>query len=236
MKYTNYSYKRKKKNTKGIFPIIIITLLSISIGLGLAWIVYDQFLRESNEEKVIKTDGQITEDKNDNIQVSTKEGRYIFIQCGYFSKKENADVTYNKVQDELLSFVVEEDGKFRVSAGIYTEDEGNKKMKELMEKGIETSKMTFSIKGENNIEKQVLAIIDGYLKILNKLGEDDVKSYNTNEFKDYVKGLEVTESGENIDDLKKLKEHISKVPENMTKSDVKNELNFIFNILVKYKQ
>ena len=132
--------------------------------------------------------------------------------------------------------MVEDSEKYRVSAGIYPLKEGTDKMESLKSSGLEVSKMSFLIPDDNNIDKQVAAIIDGYLKVINKLGEADVKSVNTKELKDYVQGLEVIESGDRIEVLNNLKEHIKGLAEDMTKDDVKKEMVFIFQILINYKQ
>lgn len=240
MKYTNYSYQRKKKKKNSILPIIIITVLSISIGLGLAWILYNQFFPSDGSGGFINTNATPDTQTDANEQgagtTNSDDVDYIFLQCGYYGKKENADASLNQISSELLSFMVEDKEKFRVSPGIYPKAEGEAKMEALKKSGLEVSKMSFVIGDKNEVDKQVSAIVDGYFKIINKLGEADVKSVNTNEFKTYVQGLEVVNEGDKVDVLKNLKEHILKIPEEMTKKDIANEMPFLFNILVNYKQ
>ena len=238
MKYTKYSYQRNRNSNNSFGPIIIITILSICIGLGLAWILYNQFFPSDGSGGFIQTNNKpvVNDSNTTTTEESNGEVDYIFIQCGYFAKKENADASFQQVDDEFLSFMVEDSEKYRVSAGIYPLKEGTDKMESLKSSGLEVSKMSFLIPDDNNIDKQVAAIIDGYLKVINKLGEADVKSVNTKELKDYVQGLEVIESGDRIEVLNNLKEHIKGLAEDMTKDDVKKEMVFIFQILINYKQ
>lgn len=233
MKYTKYSYKKKRNNNKSIAPIATITVLAIALGIGVAWIVYDYVI------PLTKTDITTQSNTNPTEQTTTiddKDTDYVFVQCGYFGNKAYADASYSKVNNEYLSFVVEDDGKYRVSAGIYTKDEGDAKIEELKGKGLEASKMSFDIPSDNSVDKQVMAIIDGYLKIINTLEETDVKSFNTSKFKTYVSDLEVLTSGEHLEVLNSLKEHISGLADEITKSEVKSEMSFLYSVLIKYKK
>ncbi|MEG0297090.1 MAG: SPOR domain-containing protein [Clostridium sp.] len=233
MKYTKYSYKKKKTNNKSLVPIAIITALVISLGIGVAWLVYDYVIPLTKTD--ITTKGN-TNPKEQTTTIDDKDTDYVFVQCGYFGNKSYADASYSKVNSEYLSFIIEDEGKYRVSAGIYTTSEGDAKVEELKGKGLEASKMSFDIPSDNSVDKQVMAIVDGYLKIINTLEETDVKSVNTKEFKTYVANLEVLTSGEGIEDLKLLKEHMNALADEITKNEVKSEMSFLYSVLVKYKK
>lgn len=229
MRYTKYSYKRRNQKNKSFLPIVLITLFSIVIGFGGAWVIYEYVIPKDSK---IPTDVEIRDEAK--IQESRED--FIFVQCGYFAKKENADMCFQKVDDSYLSFIVEEDSKYRVSAGIYTRDEGIKKMESLNKDGIEASKMSFYIPKDNKVDTQILAIVNGSIDIFNTLGNEGVKSFNTKQFKDYVNGLEVIESGERIELLNNLKKHVSELNDEMTKDDVNEEMQFIYSVLLNYKK
>ena len=236
MKYTKYSYKKSTPKKSSIVPTVIITVLSICIGLCTAWIVYSQFFLDNNPDGFIQTDvnpGVI--DKDGNLQTG-EEANYIFIQSGYFANKDNANASYDLIDDEFLAFMVEDDNKFRVSAGIYSLDEGTKKMEELKSKGIEVSKMDFYIPNDNEINKQVLSIIDAYTKLIKNLNGEDVKYITTKDFKEYINNLEILSTGDKIEVLNELKKHAGELPQEMTKDDVKKEMGYIFQILINYRK
>ena len=56
---------------------------------------------------------------------------FIALQCGYYSKEENAKELLTSISKYCEPFIVEEDGKYRVLAGIYKEEDGLKKIRRI---------------------------------------------------------------------------------------------------------
>ena len=77
-------------------------------------------------------------------------------------------------------------------------------------------------------------IIQGYIMIINKLYEKDVKSINTQEFKAWTEEVAANTSNNN-EEIKSLVENIKNLPEEYNKESSKDSLKFLYNILLKYK-
>ncbi|MDU5011559.1 MAG: hypothetical protein E6257_05495 [Clostridium botulinum] len=183
----------------------------------------------------IKKGNTITKD-NTNI-VRSKDNKsnssnYIIIQRGIYAKKENVSGVLNSLKPYGNIFTIEDNGKTRVFLGIYEEDEGIKLMKKLTDNKIDNSKMTFVINKKDLCDAEISEIITAYIKIVNKLSEKDVKSVKTEEIKKWVSSLDkVEKDSSNIKTLNNLKEHINKLPKDLTKDQSSKSYIFIYNIL-----
>lgn len=174
MRYTRYEYRRLNK-AKLLVIFVVIIAISITIGKYIANIIYDNNIRIENNEDAS----------------NQKESKYnlIGIQCGYFTKEENAKEALSRVSEYCNGFIVEEEGKYRVLAGIYRDEDGMKKMEELKNNNIEVSKVKLNVLDDEFEVKEVNEVMDGLFTILNKLEEDDVKGIKTSEFKLWAKGI-----------------------------------------------
>ncbi|HEY5524092.1 MAG TPA: SPOR domain-containing protein, partial [Clostridium sp.] len=76
--------------------------------------------------------------------------------------------------------------------------------------------------------------IQGYIMIINKLYEKDVKSINTKEFKAWTEDV-VAKTSNNNEEIKSLVENIKNLPEEYNKESSKDSVKFLYNILLKYK-
>lgn len=236
MKYTKYQYKKRNNGIKFLSSLLMTTVLAVSIGVFIAWIIlkvvpYDNILGKINDiTPVEENEDQETvgDDIVENLSV---------IQCGYFSKEDNAKQVLAKIDSSLSPFIFQDsEGKYRVIAGITKEDESNNIIDKLKQTGVENIKVNLSLNQENKVEEQILEITNGYLEILNTASQDEVKEINTNDFKTWTSNLEVINEGEYFEVLKEYKEHIQSLEESINKENTIQELEFIYSILNKIKK
>ena len=245
MKYTKYNYKRRKSNGawKFIVSLLVGIIASCLVGLGVAWIIWkvlpindsaqaDTKIADTNRG-VIEENGEEQEEEGSVLEEQTSE--YYFLQCGYFSKKDNADQIYAKVSSDATVFISEEADKFRVLTGIYTNENVDTMLENLKSKGIESVKVTFSLNENDPIEAQVSVICDGYLQILTTTFNDGVDHVNTSEFKEWINTLDNISTGENIEVLQALKAYIKDLPEELTKENVASEMDYLYEVLSNFK-
>ena len=236
MKYTKYQYKKRNNGIKFLSSLLMTTVLAVSIGVFIAWIIlkvvpYDNILGKINDITPVeenKDQETVGEDIVENLSV---------IQCGYFSKEDNAKQVLAKIDSSLSPFIFQDsEGKYRVIAGITKEDESNNIIDKLKQTGVENIKVNLSLNQENKVEEQILEITNGYLEILNTASQDEVKEINTNDFKTWTSNLEVINEGEYFEVLKEYKEHIQSLEESINKENTIQELEFIYSILNKIKK
>lgn len=227
MRYTRYDIKKRNKSNFTFFLIITLVLV---LAFILGTVIFN-LVSPSN----IKKGSTITKD-NTNV-VKSKDNKnnssnYIVIQRGIYAKKENASGVLNSLKPYGNIFTVEDNGKTRVFLGIYEEDEGVKLMKKLTDNKIDNSKITFIINKKDLCDAEISEIITAYIKVINKLSEKDVKSVKTEEIKKWISSLDkVDKDSSNIKTLNNLKEHINKLPKDLTKDQASKSYIFIYNIL-----
>ncbi len=234
MKYTKYQYKKKNNGIKLLTSLLMTTLSAISIGLLAAWLLL-KVIPNFSGLKEVNSIPQVEENNNKGNTSSNEEiERFSLIQCGYFSKEENAKQVLDKIDSEFNSFIVKDaEGKYRVLAGITTEENSSTLMQNLKGKGIENIKVNLELDKNNNIESQISAITAGYLEILDTAGKEEVKEVNTSDFKSWTNNLEEISDGDKIEVLKEYKEHIKALPESINKNNIVSELEYIYSILSK---
>ena len=245
MKYTKYNYKKRKNNDmlKFVSSLLIGVISSCIVGLGVAWVVLkvipvNDFVQvdiEANSATEISGEVSSQEESEAQLSENISTSEYYFLQCGYFSKKDNAEQVYSKIVSDGKAFIYEEDGKFRVLSGIYNNETINSVLEDFKARGIESVKVTFSLNESDLVEAQVSAICDGYFKILNTTFDEGVESVNTSEFKVWIDTLEVISSQEKSDILEGLKDYIKQLPEELTKKDVAKEFNYLYGVLSNFK-
>lgn len=208
MRYTRYEYKRYSK-LKFLCSSIIIGGISIGGGLYISSFIFDR-----NQENSVQTTASKNSDK-----VVDADMNIIALQCGYYSKKENAEKSVNELTTYCTPFIIESDGKFRVMAGIYEENNASEKFDELRSKGIEVAKIKLIINGESNEDKKCVEVMDGVFTILNKLDEDDVKSIKTADFKKWTQNIINKDDLNNSKKLNLINECINNFPEEINKNN-----------------
>lgn len=254
MGYTRYNYKPRKKPGRNFLTIGIIgVLLAIVIGLLIGKVLFkgngapneDQ----TNAIKGTEQSGTIDNEEKDNankdeadketvgkVTESGDKKRFSMIQCGYYGKKENAEKVLNDIPSNYNKFIIEEDGKFRVIAGIYTEDSVEKVSEQLTKKEISNVKINCEYELSDNQNSMIYEIVTGFMKILNELENEQVRSVNTTDFKKWTNELgKDSKDKEDNEELKKIREHIEKLPEELNRDGAKKSLEFIYKMLIKHR-
>ena len=101
MKYTKYQYKKKSNGIKFLSSLVMTTVLAISIGVFVAWILlkvipYDNILGKINDATPIE------ENNDEQTMGETLVKNISVIQCGYFSKEDN---NFKHLKTNLLGLV-----------------------------------------------------------------------------------------------------------------------------------
>lgn len=263
-RYNYKPKKRNKRNNNSNFLIMSLAaiLIAVVVGLFLGPIIFkgdgsgentevnakvdseDKNNKKENENKNDKNKGENTqgtlEDKSNNeseAKVENTKGKEIFmIQCGYYGKKENAQSTLKEIPSSYNKFIIEENKKFRVIAGIYLESEANKISDELTKKGIANVKIKFNYNSSDKNDLVSYEILTGFMKIINNLENKDVKSIKTTEFKEWTKKLfESKKIDKENNELKLLREYIEKLPNELDRKGAEKSLEFIYKILIKHR-
>nr|WP_253199701.1 SPOR domain-containing protein [Clostridium gasigenes] len=167
---------------------------------------------------------------------TVKKEAFESVQCGYFSKEENANKVLESLGKSYNSFVVKDEEKFRVLVGVFTGEEGDKALKELKEKGIEAAKVKFTLDEEDKVQEQISAISDGYFKIVTTLKNNEVKAVSTSEFKGWTKELPEITEGDKKEIIGQFKKHIEELPSELKKENLTDELKYIYTILINFKR
>lgn len=225
MKYTRYNYK-KNNNANLLLNTMLVIIFSVIIG-GIAFFMFSR--GESLIDITSQEDNatQVSQDVDSNETLS-------IIQCGIYAKSENAESTLASIPKSFYPFIVEIDGKYRVIAGIFGSQSVKEKTTELSNGAIENFEVKCSINGNSKDEEIEKKVLNGYIKIINKLYEKDVKSINTKEFKDWT--VEISKSNDNKNaELNEILEKIKQLPDEYTKDNINDEQKFLYNLIIKYK-
>lgn len=220
MRYTRYEYK-KSSNIKFLLTVVIVVVLSIGGGLYLSSVLF------GNKEDTQKVNG-INSAKESSVQVQSSN--VVVLQCGFYSKRENADALISSIKDYCYPFIAEENGNYRVIAGIFNEEEAIKKIQQFEEKGIEVSKTTLMLKTDGSDDQKVIEICDGFLRIMSKFEEADVNSIKTDDFKNWCNSILGSE-GEHGEKLKSIMNYVQNMPEEINKNNNSEEEHKFYNII-----
>jgi len=237
MKYTKYQYKKKNNGIKLLTSLVMTTLAAVIIGLLAAWILL-KVIPNIDTSRQTNTIPQAEDDNNSSNTSETEDiENFALIQCGYFTKEENAKQVLNTIDSSFNSFIVQDaEGKYRVIAGIAKEADSATLMENLKKKGIENIKVNLGLNKNDEVENQVIVITEGYLEILNTAAEEEVKEVNTSDFKSWSKELGDITEGDSIDILSEYKEHINALPETINKSNIVSELEYIYSVLSRIEK
>ncbi|OPJ62045.1 sporulation-associated protein [Clostridium chromiireducens] len=221
MRYTRYEYKRSNK-IKFLCSIALIAGVSIGGGLYLSNVIFNGKEIQSNSSN----SGYSTDvNYESNIQ------NIVVLQCGYYSKEENAKELVNSISKYCQPFIVEEDGKFRVLAGIYKEDDGLKKIEEFKNNNIDVAKVSLNISKDNVDNKKILEIIDGFLTVRNKLQDNGVKSIKTAEFKEWADKI-LNDNGSNKSEkLNYIESYIKNLPDEIDKTNSDTNIQQLYKLI-----
>lgn len=230
MRYTKYNHKRKKESSKFLLSLALTTTLALGLGGVAAKLILKVMPTKINieTEPIERTNSEVV----DNNSQSFVEIYYI--QCGYFSKEENANEILGKLSTDFNGFVVkDEKEKYRVIAGVAKEDGAKELTERLNQSFIENAKIGVKLDKNSKVEGQILAIIDGILEITKSVEDEEIKNINTQDFKDWMKNLEQIEEGEKVEILKELKNHVEEMPEEINNKNAIKEIEYIYSVLKK---
>ncbi|MDY4078423.1 MAG: SPOR domain-containing protein [Clostridium sp.] len=222
MSYTRYDYRKKGKKNFIIYSLVII--FSIIIGT-----IIFKFLILGRTE-LIKNNKIGNNFNNSDTQEKISFG---IIQCGLFSNEENANEVLNKISSDFQKVLVKSDDKYKVIAGIYSKENINEKLSLLSNQQIENFNINCVLNNNDSNEKIISKIIEAYLKVIDTVNEKDVEGYNTKKFKQWV--FEASSNCKEEENLNKLLENISSLPEEYKKENISDSINFLYNFLMKYK-
>ena len=221
MSYTRYDYRKKGKKNFIIYSLVII--FSMIIGTVIFKFL---FLGRTELIKNNKIGNNLNNDVKENISFG-------IIQCGLFSSEENANEVLNNISSDFQKVLVKSDDKYKVVAGIYSKENINEKLSLLSNQQIENFNINCVLNNNDLNEKIISKIIEAYLKVIDTVNEKDVEGYNTTKFKEWV--FEVSSNCKEEENLNKLLENITSLPEEYKKENISDSINFLYNFLIKYK-
>lgn len=224
MRYTRYEYKKSGK-LKFLCGVAIIVGISIVGGLYISKFIFRGKDVSSNLNNSYSSEEKVT--------VENEE--LIALQCGYFSKQENAQTVLNSLGGDFQPFFIDEEGKYRVIAGIYKQEEAIKKIDELKDKGIEVNKIDLSIPANSIENRKIIEVIDGLFQIINKLEESEVKSIKTSDYKIWAQ--EIINEGEtsNSGELESISSYVNDLPEEIDRSNIAINLQKLYQLIKTHK-
>lgn len=218
MRYTRYEYKKQGK-VKFVMSVVLVVTVSIGSGLYIS-----KFLFSTKETSNMT---QVTQKQNETVQ---SQG-IMALQCGYYSKKENADISIPTISSYCQPFVVEENGNYRVIAGLYDDELGMKKLDELKGKGIDVAKVSIQIPTDTLEGKKIFQIVEGFLQITSKFEESDVKSVKTADFKTWVDGIINDGNSIQSEKLKDIQSYVQSLPDEISKSNSADSVQSLYTLI-----
>ena len=228
MKYTRYDIKKKKK--KNYYKsIVLVAILMLAV---LTVLVASPFIFKNKEQSAVN----IIKNTNSANNISPISS-FIMVQCGAFQKQDNA----TKLKLELAktlgdSYIIQDLDSSRVVYGIYPESEGTNILKELSDKKVESSKMTFLIKENNLCNKEIIELINANLQVISTLSNKSIKSIQTGDLKKWTNALKETDKNSvNYTVLEDLKTHTLNIPKELAKSNIEESYIYLYNNLKKIK-
>ena len=264
MKYTRIDVKNKKRsnghnnnnNNDGksfILLFIGVIVVALVISTAMSKFIWPEGKKTAEKERIEATSGENKEtnekDKENNkaskedekpkdnkVMAESVGGQeYVMIQCGFYSNKENANNVKSQLEDDYIAVSLSEAENYRVIVHIGNEEEATKLSNELNEKGVSNTKGRFFIPKTDVCSNEIIEIVNGYVNIINKLKEDSVKGVKTTEFKEWVNGLEEHSDSEYFKVFKELKDGINKIPDEITKKNIEESYQIVFNTLNNFK-
>jgi hypothetical protein len=235
MKYTRYDFK-KKKNDSLTLLILLISVLAAAFLLGTG--ISNMIMKQPNSSEQVPVPKNTSSPGPGNGGAAVVENtttKFIVIQSGFFKNKESAEELKNKLKEQVIPFTIVEGDSIRVMAGIFSEEDSAKIIQLLNEKQIPTYKTIFEINKNELCEAEIAEVIKGNVKILNKLMEKDVASYDMSDFKNWIaSSLKAADSkSKNYNVLEELKNYVNSLPKEIGKDKVEENYVFLYNTLKK---
>lgn len=241
VRYTRYNYKPQRKNNN--FMIVIILTLIAAITLGT---IFSRLLPKNSNPNVSTGDKNTkvelekhSEVNKESVDVSkiiseNKTKDYVAIQCGAYTKSENALILKNKLMKFGTPFIITEDNLNKVFLGIYPSDSIESAMKQLKEDKIDYVKVKLQLISKDTASAQTSEMISADIKILNKLSEKDTKSIQTVELKKWLSSLESSlEKDGGYKDMNEIKSYLNALPEELKREKAEQEYMYIYKFIKK---
>ncbi|SHI49496.1 Sporulation related domain-containing protein [Clostridium cavendishii DSM 21758] len=233
MKYTRYDFN-KGKNNSNRFGIIVILMVVIALVIG-TLIAKFLFLGQGSPEKIKVEKPNSIQAEDSKTQSKDGVENYSIVQCGYYSKKENADDLKNKLKDKYDIFILNEGDKYRAISFIGKPEDATKLLEKLTTENITATKINYKIDKSASCNLEIAGMISGYLEIISKLNDKDVKSVKTEDFKKWADTLKGEASGANYKTYKELQDTIKNLPKEITKAENDKSYSDIFKALNVFK-
>ncbi|QAA31498.1 SPOR domain-containing protein [Clostridium manihotivorum] len=230
MKYTRYDLNKRQTNGgKVMVFLVVVVVIALTLGTALAKYLFAKSPGEQQSPKV---------SNSKQISDSTKGETTVFslVQCGFYSKKENADDNKNKLKDKYDAFTIKDNDKFRVGVIIGKPEDADKVAKDLTAAGVTNLKVNFEIGQKDLCTKELAEMINGYLKIISTLEGKDTKSVKTEEFKKWTNSLQEDSKSESFNIFQSMKKNINDLPQEISKDNVEACYNTIFSTLSNFKK
>lgn len=225
MRYTRYNYKKN-----GIIKVLC-TTVGIIVVTVLGGLYISSAIFKGN---VVQSNTEIEETKKENTEEDTTVSKdnidIIVLQCGYFSKKENAENSLASLSSYCQPFIVEEGDKYRVIAGIYEEETGVEKLNQFKEQGIDVAKVKLNLDNGSDEDKIIKEVSSGFLEITKKLDDSSIKSINTSEFKEWSKNI-ISSVNSSDEKINKISEYIDSLPDELQKDNVSKCEQDLYSII-----
>lgn len=229
MKYTRYDLNKKNG---GDGKMIILLVMIVVVALGVSTLLAKFIFSGSGGGKTV----DITKPASVSIaDIKDENTSYTLVQCGYYSKKENADELIGKLKDKYNAVNILDNEKYRVVTFIGSTEDAGKVIDKLNGESVNNLKVNFQIDNKELCNKEISEMVNGYLQILNKLQETDVKSVKTDEFKKWANGLTDEKTSENFKTYETLKKSVNELPAEITKTDIEKGYTSVFTALNNYK-
>ena len=242
MRYTRYNYKPPKKNNN--FMIVIILTLVAAVALGT---IFSKLLPKNNEKTTsgdktteigLEKESEKSKDSVDASKVisETNIKDYVAIQCGVFSKKENALTLKKTLMEFGAPFIIEEDNLNKVLFGIYPKESIDGILKVLNENKIDYVKINFQLMAKDPSSAQINEMISADIKILNKLSEKDTEGIQTVELKKWLSSLEgADEKSESYATMSEIKSYLAALPADLKKENTEEGYIYIYKFIKRLK-
>ena len=231
MKYTRYDYRRKKED-KMSFVVIMLSIVLAAVLIGT--LLSNMFLKTGDKGKT-ENGGETGGVQEKRVKNKDNIYEFILVQSGFYQKKDNADLQKEKLNTATIPFMVEEEGSFRIFAGIFNKSEYEKLKSKLDQQGLANSKVTYEVDTTDRTINILVEIMKGHLQILNALSQSNAASVKTEEYKEWLKKEteKLDKNSKNYNLAEEYIAYINSLPAEVDSSKVEEGYLHIYNIILK---
>ena len=233
-----YSKVKAKRASRKDIIVVTFTLMVIFIGSTLfATALFNVFLKDSSAFSNNINDGETTITSgtidSENIAREGSTTTFYIIQCGVFGMKENADKVNGELNSQGMSFISEEDGRYKVIYSICNSGNEDEIIAMIESKGVAVAKIKKDVTYSNIANEEIGEMIKGLITVVDKLKDNSVSSVEIKSLKKWCKELEQCDKKEEgFDKANELKKFINELPDEIDKSKVGEINKMIYQCLV----